>query len=329
MEQLAVYLKRYPRAPAHAYLSENDMRLTFAPLQKLYYGVARPLMPLFMRRWLQSRYTRAVTCDPHFIWADFVELLKSDERAWERFTTSLYPDRYTTSIILTHDVETQKGYDFIPEVIALEQVYGFRGSWNLVPYKYKLHPEITELIIETGNEIGIHGYNHDGTLYYSEQRFMRRAAYINEALRKYGAVGFRSPQVHRNLRWLQHLDILYDASCFDYDPYQPFPGGTGSIWPFMAGRFVELPYTVPQDHVLFYTVKKKDISIWKEKVKWLTANHGMVLTLTHPDYLQEKDHLKRYEEFLAYLTEIPNAWHCLPREMAEWYKNLPDKSVGQ
>lgn len=325
MEELAVYLKRYPGAPAHAYLSEEDMQLTFAPLQKLYYGVARPLMPLFMRRWLQSRYTRAVKCDPHFIWADFVELLKSDERAWERFTTSLYPDRYTTSIILTHDVETQRGYDFIPEVIALEQEYGFRGSWNLVPYKYKLHPAITDLIIKTGNEIGIHGYNHDGTLYYSAQRFMQRAAYINEALRKYGAVGFRSPQVHRNLRWLQHLDILYDASCFDYDPYQPFPGGTGSIWPFMAGRFVELPYTVPQDHVLFYTLKKKDISIWKKKVKWLAANHGMILTLTHPDYLQEKDHLQRYEEFLAYLAEIPDAWHCLPREMAEWYANLPDK----
>ena len=63
MEKLAVYLKSYPLATAHAYLSENDMQLTFAPLQKLYYGVARPLMPLFMRRWLQSRYTRGVKCE--------------------------------------------------------------------------------------------------------------------------------------------------------------------------------------------------------------------------------------------------------------------------
>jgi shikimate 5-dehydrogenase len=37
------------------------------------------------------------------------------------------------------------------------------------------------------------------------------------ALRKYHAVGFRSPQVHRDLARLQGLDILYDASCFDYD----------------------------------------------------------------------------------------------------------------
>lgn len=275
-----------------------------------------------MRHWLQTRYTRAIKCRPHFIWSDLVELLKTNERAWENFTISLYPAGYNTSIIITHDVETQEGYDFIPKVIALEQIYGFRGSWNLVPYKYKLHPEIIDLIIKTGNEIGIHGYNHDGTLYYSQERFLKRAVYINQALKNYGAVGFRSPQVHRNLRWLQHLDILYDASCFDYDPYQPFPGGTGSIWPFMAGKFVELPYTVPQDHVLFYMLKKKDISIWKEKTKWLAANHGMILILTHPDYLEEKEHLKQYEEFLAYLKEISHAWHCLPREMAEWYKNL-------
>lgn len=321
---LHIYLKGYPHVDSRAYLSENDFEMKFSALQKFYYRVARPWLPIPVRQWLQGRYATDKECRPNFIWHELVDLLKKDERAWERFTTSLYPTGYKTSIILTHDVETQKGYDFIPQVIALEQRYGFRGSWNLVANKYRLHREITDLIIRTGNEIGIHGYNHDGTLYYSKQRFLQRAAHINKALEKYGAVGFRSPQVHRNLDWLQHLNILYDASCFDYDPYQPFPGGTGSIWPFMAGKFVELPYTVPQDHVLFCTLRTKNILIWKKKAKWLAANHGMILTLTHPDYLMEKDHLNHYEEFLGYLKEIPSAWHCLPREIAEWYKNLPD-----
>jgi hypothetical protein len=93
----------------------------------------------------------------------------------------------------------------------------------------------------------------------------------------------------------------------------------------MAGKFVELPYTIPQDHVVFYLLRKKDISIWKEKAKWVAANHGMILTLTHPDYLMEGEHLRRYEEWLAYLKEIPHAWHCLPREMANWYKNLSER----
>lgn len=321
---LPIYLKGYQNPEFRPYLSENDYRMRFSLVQKTYYRLARPLLPVRVRQWLQGRYGHRKQCLPEFIWPELVELLKRDEPAWERFTRSLYPPGYTTAIVLTHDVEGQAGYDYIPEVIALEQRYGFRSSWNIVPYLYDLRPEIIELIAQTGNEIGIHGYNHDGTLYYSERRFRHRAVHINRAIEKYGAVGFRSPQVHRDLSWLQRLEILYDASCFDYDPYQPFPGGTGSIWPFMAGKFVELPYTLPQDHVLFYTLGLDDISIWKRKTHWLAANHGMVLALTHPDYLREQDHLRKYEEFLAFLKEVPNAWHCLPREIAAWYRALPD-----
>ena len=108
MEQLGIYLKNHPHPGAREYLSEDDLELSFSALQKIYYGVARPLMPLFMRHWLQTRYTRSITCRPQFICADLVELLKSDERAWDQFITSLYPGRYRTAIILTHDVESQK-----------------------------------------------------------------------------------------------------------------------------------------------------------------------------------------------------------------------------
>jgi peptidoglycan/xylan/chitin deacetylase (PgdA/CDA1 family) len=318
------YLKRYAHPAAHRYLSENDMRMTFPALHKVYYRALRPVMPLPVRHYLQNRYLQGVACRPHFIWDELVTLLQSDEAAWGRYVDGLYPNGCRTSIILTHDVETQRGFDFIPAVIEVEERHGFRSSWNLVARKYDLRAEIIDLVLSHGDEIGVHGYNHDGTLYYSEQRFLRRAAYINKALKRFDAVGFRSPQVHRDLRWLQHLDVLYDASCFDYDPYQPFPGGTGSIWPFVAGKFIELPYTVPQDHTLFHVLGERDISIWKRKTAWLVANCGMVLTLTHPDYLAEKNHLGLYDEYLGYLREIRDAWHCLPREMAQWYRNLPD-----
>jgi peptidoglycan/xylan/chitin deacetylase (PgdA/CDA1 family) len=319
-----MHLKGYQHQDLRTYLSECDFEVKFSPLKKLYYLLARPVLSSSIRQRMQKRYAGRIKVQPFFIWGDLVNILRRNEMAWERFVEGLYPNGYKTVIVLSHDVETQKGFDFIPDVIELEEKYGFRGSWNIVPYKYQLHKEIIDLIVQTGNEIGIHGYNHDGTLYFSEDRFLRRAIKINQAIETFGAVGFRSPAVHRNLGWLQQLNIIYDASCFDYDPYQPFPGGTGCIWPFIAGKLVELPYTVPQDHVLFYMLQEKDITIWKEKTKWLTANYGMVFTLTHPDYLQEKNHLKMYGEFLEYLREIPNAWHCLPREIAEWYRSLRD-----
>lgn len=307
-----------PSSTLISYLSENNFSPRFSSLKKIYYNYARPIMPLFIRHFLQERYNSKITHLPDFIWEELVKIVQQ-ENNWKETSNTLYPNRATAAIVLTHDVETQKGYDYIPKVIELEQKMGFKASWNIVPYKYKINDEIIKLIQDSGHEVGIHGYNHDGKLYFSKEIFDYRVKYINEAIEKYGAVGFRSPMVHRNLEWLQQLNIQYDASCFDYDPYQPFPGGTGCIWPFKAGKFIELPYTLPQDHVLFYVLKQKNIDIWKNKIKWLIENNGMILALTHPDYLLEKDHLKLYEELLAFLKEIPAAWHCLPREIASHF----------
>lgn len=309
------------------YLSENNFETQFSLFHKVYYKIARPMMPLFVRHYFQNRYTKKIKCNENFIFPDLVNYLKQDTFLWNKLSESLYPAPYQCAIVITHDVETQKGYNFIPKVIELEQKYGFKGSWNIVPCKYKLHPEILDFISLSGNETGLHGYNHDGKLYYSEHIFNSRAQKINQLLPKFNATGFRSPQVHRNLKWLQRLNIEYDASCFDYDPYQPFPGGTGSIWPFMAGKLVELPYTVPQDHVLFYTLQKKNIDIWINKTNWLVKNRGTILTLTHPDYLMEKNHLALYEEYLKHLSQIPDAWHVLPNQMAKWVKSRHEASI--
>jgi len=85
---------------------------------------------------------------------------------------------------------------------------------------------------------------------------------------------------------------------------------------------VELPYTLPQDHTIFYVLKQKNISIWKHKADWIMKNHGVIITLTHPDYLREKQHFEMYEELLNYLQSLNNAWHCLPRELSSWWRTL-------
>ncbi len=82
---------------------------------------------------------------------------------------------------------------------------------------------------------------------------------------------------------------------------------------------------------MFYVLKVKDINIWVNKINWLVKNHGMILLITHPDYLMEKDHLKKYEELLSYLKSLNNIWYCLPKEITEWWKNrlLQDKRLPQ
>lgn len=303
------------------FLLEKKYNLNFSLKQKIYYSIIRPIIPISVRQKLQNKYNSKVEFQKNFIFDDLVNYLKKNFD-YDKIIKNLYPNKYSSAVILTHDVEEQAGFDYIPKLLELEEKYKYKSAWNIVPYKYKIDEGIVKLIQDSGHEIGIHGYNHDGKLYYSEKIFRYRAEFINKAIRKYNAVGFRSPQVHRNLQWLQQLDIEYDASCFDYDPFQPFPGGTGSIWPFIVGKFVELPYTLPQDHTLFYVLKQKNIDFWKNKIDWLIKNNGMILTLTHPDYLIDKKHLKFYEELLDYLNKLENTWNCLPKEITAWGKDI-------
>lgn len=301
-----------------SFLLEKKFNLNFTLKKKFYYSLLRPVLPIKIRQILQEVYNSNIKLKQDFIFADLVEYLKTKIN-FNEVLKYFYPNNHSCSIILTHDVEEQEGFNYIPKIIELEEKHGVKSSWNIVPYKYKIDDGIIKLIRDAGHEIGIHGYNHDGKLYYSEKIFNERIPYINKAIEKFQAVGFRSPQVHRNLEWLQKLDIKYDASCFDYDPFQPFPGGTGSIWPFIAGKFVELPYTIPQDHTLFYVLRERKIDIWKNKINWLVKNKGVILSVTHPDYLRERQLYKMYEELLDFLKGIENAWCCLPREMTEWW----------
>ncbi len=308
------------------YFLENNFVSSFGLKQKAYYNIVRPILPIKLRQRLQKEYNSKISLKENFINDEFVNIIKK-QSDFNQSKEKLYPENFKSALVLTHDVEELAGFRNIPKIIDVEQSLGFKSSWNIVPYKYPIDNGIINYINNAGHEIGIHGYNHDGKLYYSEKIFNQRVPLINQAINKYNAIGFRSPQVHRNLKWLQKLDIKYDASCFDYDPYQPFPGGTGSIWPFIIGKFVELPYTLPQDHTLFYVLQKKDIAIWKNKTNWLIQNYGIVLCLTHPDYLINESHFNVYKNFLIYLKSLKDIWHCLPKEIAEWWKFKVNNNV--
>jgi hypothetical protein len=145
--------------------------------------------------------------------------------------------------------------------------------------------------------------------------------------------------MHRNFEWIHDLNIEYDSSSFDCDPFEPQPDGVRTIFPFHVKKnrtqegYVELPYTLPQDHTLFIIMKKRDIDIWKQKLDWISKNGGMALLLTHPDYMNfgtkklsiEEYPATFYEEFLSYIkTKYEGQyWNVLPKDIARfWAKNF-------
>jgi hypothetical protein len=205
-------------------------------------------------------------------------------------------------------------------VAELEERLGFRSSFNFVAERYPLDRGLIRDLQSRGFEVGVHGLKHDGRLFSSRREFERRAAKINDHLRALGAVGFRSPLTHRNPEWMQSLDIEYDLSFFDTDPYEPLPGGTMSLWPFQLGRFLELPYTLVQDFTLTDVLRETTPALWLQKLEFLERFNGMALLNTHPDYLRSEGRFELYADFLQQIRYRDNYWSALPRDVARWWR---------
>lgn len=300
-------------------------------LPKRVYYIVKPLLPRALTRLMRRIYQHSPKTDfgiqwpiedryVSFLLAVLAQLVPKSSNQ-NLIIKALWPDNQRFSFVLTHDVETKQGLEYVRNVANLEENLGFRSSFNFVPEGYRIDMNLVDELRQRGFEIGVHGLKHDGKLFSSRNEFERRAVRINQYLKEFGAVGFRSPLTHRNPEWIQLLNIEYDLSFFDTDPFEPIPGGTMSIWPFFLGHFVELPYTLVQDYTLTAVLGETSPRIWLEKVDFIEEYHGMALLNSHPDYLREPANMKIYSTFLSTMRDRGGYWHALPRDVAQWWRN--------
>ncbi len=331
------------------------MTLNLLPVlrNRLYYYGVKPFVPrsarLAVRRWFAVRKRECVNGS----WP----IMPGSERApaiWPG-----WPDGKRFALVLTHDVEGQAGLDKCRPVMELEKEFGFRSSFNFIPANgARVSPELRSEVIRNGFEVGVHDLHHDGKLFLTERQFNRKAAEINNYLRDWGAVGFRSAFMLRNLGWLHQLEIQYDLSTFDTDPFEPQPEGHNTIFPFwvsrgsanghgraegqdgrsgsrkvehgQSGGYVELPYTLPQDSTLFLLLGERHPDIWFEKLDWIAAHGGMALVNVHPDYIRFNGQtasantypVECYTRFLEYVQRRygDSFWQPLPRELSKFVR---------
>ena len=286
-------------------------------LTSLYYHL-KPFIPSRVRLALRRRHVQRVLARCQDVWP-IDELAGRTPEGWPG-----WPDGKSFAFVLTHDVETQRGLDQVKPLAELEMRLGFRSSFNFIPEgPYAVPAELRAWLTERGFEVGVHDLHHDGKLYSSRHQFRLKADRINRYLKEWSASGFRSGFMFSKLDWLHDLNICYDASTFDTDPFEPQPQGAGTIFPFWVARpnaqrsqaplaahrspltascppttdlrpltsdhvprsgYVELPYTLPQDSTLFLILKEQTIDIWKRKLDWIVARNGMALINVHPDY---------------------------------------------
>jgi len=309
---------------------------------RVYYRL-KPFIPRAVRtafrRRLASRLRGSI--------ADIWPIMPGSEQPPENWPG--WPHGKKFAVVLTHDVESAAGVEKCRQLMQLEMTFGFRSSFNFIPEgNYNVPSELREELASHGFEVGIHDLRHDGRLFASRREFSRKAMRINGYLRDWNATGFRSGFMLHKLDWLHELDIQYDTSTFDTDPFEPQPEGRHTIFPFWVPHritnhesrvtnqsadsrpgYVELPYTLPQDSTLFLLLREQTIDIWLRKLDWIAKHGGMALVNIHPDYLyfnravetDEQYPCSRYKAFLEYLHKQYEGafWNETPREVAQFY----------
>jgi glycosyltransferase involved in cell wall biosynthesis len=309
---------------------------------RIYYSV-KPFIPQQVRTALRRRVASFLRDSFAHTWP----IMPGSEQPPENWPG--WPDGKKFAVVLTHDIESKLGFGKCLKLMQLDLRFGFRSSFNFIPEgEYRVDGELREELAQNGFEVALHDLRHDGRLYRSRREFDRKAININRYLAEWGAVGFRSAFMLHKLEWLHQLNISYDASTFDTDPFEPQPEGRHTIFPFWVPRpnadhgsriagqdsrfmpsrkgYVELPYTLPQDFTLFSLLRERTPHVWLRKIDWIAENGGMVLVDTHPDYMSFSNQpgengeypVELYEQLLEHIRSkyAGQYWQPLPREVA-------------
>jgi hypothetical protein len=314
------------------YVSSINGRADSA-LASMYYGI-RPLLPISVRKYLQRlrlngwdkiaipRWPVDRTVDEIF---EALMLLSLRSQEVDRIPFIwFWPEGASSCAIMTHDVETTKGKDFSTALMDIDDQFGIKASFQVVPERrYEVTGEYLNSITARGFEVGVQDLNHDGHLYRSKQQFISRAEKINSYGRQWAAKGFRGAVLYRRQEWFDALDFSYDMSVPNVAHLDPQRGGCCTVMPYFIGKLLELPVTTTQDYSLFHILRDYSIDLWKRQIELIMEKHGLISFIIHPDYITNQLERATYESLLSHLYQLReerNVWIPIPGDVDRWWR---------
>jgi hypothetical protein len=324
-------LERYLGSPHNPY----------EKLVKEIYYCFRPLTNRALRRQIQRFQARGWQKSPFPHWpvdttveqiCESLLLLSMRAKGFEQVPfVWFWPRGAQACVTMTHDVETADGRDFCAELMDVDDSFGIKACFQIVPEdRYAMPEQLLEAIRSRGFEIAVQDLNHDGRLFDNRPLFLERVARINSYAKQYSAKGFRSAVLYRNPDWYDDLDFSFDMSMPNVALLDPQPGGCCTVLPYFIGNILELPVTTTQDYTLFHLLGQRSIDLWKTQIDLILEHNGLAHFIVHPDYIQERDTKAVYLDLLGYLRELQGTtplWVALPNEIDSWWRMRSRMSV--
>ena len=308
--------------------------------KKLYYHL-RPLTNQMVRKQVQKFHARNWKKRSFPQWPidttvenlfETILLLSMKARGMEKVPfVWFWPNGATGCLTMTHDVETKAGRDFCPTLMDVDDAFGIKAAFGIVPEeRYEVPVDLLESMRSRGFEVVIQDLNHDGRLFDEKQEFLRRAKMINQYGREFGATGFRAAVLYRKPEWYDALDFEFDMSFPNVAPLDPQQGGCCTVMPFFIGDMLELPVTTVQDYTLFHVLNERSIELWKSQIDVVLKKSGLLSFIVHPDYVLKPDTLSVYKYLLRHLQGLrdkTSIWCALPSEINAWWRARNKMSI--
>jgi hypothetical protein len=309
-------------------------------LSRLYYFV-RPVLPFVARNYLKKFHLKGwenqsfphwpVDCSVDNLTAQVLLLAIRSQKSRQIPFIWFWPEGAPSCAIMTHDVETESGKGFCSNLMDLDDSFGIKSSFQIVPEeRYGVSPQFLSSIRERGFEVVVHDLNHDGHLYKDRDQFLLRAAKINAYREQYGTDGFRAAVLYRKQLWYDALQFAYDMSVPNVAHLDPQHGGCCTVMPYFIGNILELPVTATQDYMLFHILNDYSIDLWKRQIELIMQKHGLISFIVHPDYIMQAPERAVYEQLLGHLSELKekeNIWTATPGEVNRWWRQRAEMNI--
>jgi hypothetical protein len=214
-------------------------------------------------------------------------------------------------LLLTHDVDTARGYANLPRLLAVEERRGLSSLNLIVTHRYRWSPSELATLAARGHAFGVHDTTHDNQLaYLPDAAIERRLRVAQQALGALDCGAFRAPAFLRTPALYRALarSVRIDLSANDAALLWPHPGdGTGSPFPLRHGRTLCVPTTLPRDgEMLALGLRPGEmVRLCRQKAEKLWRVGAPAVLLTHPDpgFLDSAATIGAYDDLLGWFTE--------------------------